>query len=150
MRITHTEAQGIIWQDNLASSHQNRLYSRVANVDEIACHDCARLLKTIALNERWYYLSYLSRYYCCACFRVARPGLCKQLQKKNAPQHKMPRPLCAVMRQIEAHPDFLTLPPLDRAEYEGAISLRTQCVQVGEQNAFIRQMWQRLYENEAQ
>ena len=143
LRITRTEEQGIIWQDNLAQSYHQRLYSRVANSDEIACHGCAAPLSRIALDECWYYVSAVARYYCRECFREARPLLCKELQrKKNAEQaRKMPRPMAVVMRQIEEHPDFAKLTPLVRAEYDGAISLLAQGCHVGEQNSHVRRLW---------
>lgn len=147
--IRHPE-EGIIWakengENYLRTQYDIHVTSKVASVDKIHCVECEKRLQSIANNERWYCVCDGSRYFCAECFGLARPALVEQALLKLDAVRAMPRIMNKVMREIESHRHFASLPSLIRMEYEGAVHLSSLGKNVREHNTYIRLVWSHLY-----
>ena len=139
---------GISWVGSPQLDHQSlssmKIYTIVANAAEKKCHTCDKSLQTIGDEDCWRAVVQ-DHYYCPVCWAIAEPLLTEAAFVKRDAARKMPHVIDKVMREIETHRKFSALTETERFEYEGAIYLRSLKQNVGEQNAFMRQLWRKLH-----
>lgn len=121
--------------------------SAVKNWETITCYECDSLLSTIKEEdeEKWYCTPRNSRYFCDGCYHGNKSDIDETILMHYDSIRKIPYRMKDIEKDIMIHRNYNKLDICTRMEYEGAILLKSQKIQINEQNKYIKKIWRHLY-----